>query len=86
MKKVLLAALAITGVLTAVVAYERVFVERSFGPSVILSLAPVGSLFVTLLITILLAGTGAYQGGEPPLLQLRHALDSCRSPSDGRKG
>ena len=56
-KKLIYVFLIITGIINAVVVYERVFVKAAFGPSLMLAVSILGALFLFLLITLLVYET-----------------------------
>ena len=57
MKKTLAAFMLIVGVLVAALAYDQIFIDKSFGPSAMVGLAIGGAVFLTLLATFLLYDT-----------------------------
>lgn len=57
MKRFLIGSVAIVGLLLLVLTYERLFVEKTFGPAAIAALSALALLFFMLLASLLLYGT-----------------------------
>lgn len=57
MKKFLIGGVSIIGLLLAVLMYERLFVEKTFGPAALAALSTLALLFIMILASLLLYGT-----------------------------